>query len=145
VWCDLQLSSILPELAIDDAAIKPLNPKPVSKEIQLRLRIVDILVVFDNGQEPFGTMDDGEVLTQGEKRLRATTLFGWRCPRTSSTDRIGLPRIAGQDLLNADLVPPQVAEVVFVGKALVRAEAEVGETRLPGSSVKEIPPTQAIP
>jgi hypothetical protein len=37
-------------------------------------------------------------------------------------------------------VTPQVVEIVFVGKALVRAETEVGETNLPGI-VGEADPT----
>src|SRR6266508_1810222 len=77
-------------------------------------------------------MDDGEMLKQGEKRLRATTIFEWRCTRAARTDRIGLRRIERQNLLKADLMSPEIAEVIFVGKTLVRAEVKTGETHLLG-------------
>jgi hypothetical protein len=44
-------------------------------------------------------MEDGEVLTQREEGLQATTLVGRRCSCASSADGIGLRRIEGQNLL----------------------------------------------
>src|SRR6266508_3803689 len=77
-------------------------------------------------------MEGGAMLTHGEKRLRATTLFEWRCTRAARTDRIGLRRIEWQNLLKANLMSPEIAEVILVGKTLVRAEVKIGETHLPG-------------
>src|SRR5262249_20353342 len=119
-WCGCGLS-ILPKLAIECAAIKPVNCKPVPKRLQFSVRIVDLVILLEYGHQPLGNMDDREMLAQGEKRLWATTLFDWRCPRAGGTDRIGLRRIERQNLLKADLMSPEIAKVVFVGKTLVRA------------------------
>src|SRR6266511_3674460 len=70
-----------------------------------------------------------EALAQGEEGLRTTTTLR-RCSSPSSrTVRIVLRRVEGYNLLKPDFVPPQVVEVILVEKALVDAEAEVGEAK----------------
>jgi hypothetical protein len=83
------------------------------------VRIVDLVILLEYGHQSLGNMDDGKMLTQGEKRPRATTLFGWRCPRAAGTDRIGLGRIERQNLLQADLMSPEIAEAVVGGAGVV--------------------------
>jgi hypothetical protein len=126
------LRSIVPKLATYGAAIKPIDPKPLLQRLQLSRRIVDVGIPFDKGQDPLGDLQDGAVLRQREKRLWPSTIFGSGRPRATPTDGIGLRLLEQQSLLEADLVPPEVAEVVLVGKTLVRAEVKIGERHLLG-------------
>ncbi len=120
----------MPEVAIEGAAIKPIDLEPIVEHLQLSPGVVDV-VLLQNSQDPLGNVDDGEVVAQGKKRLWATAIFGWRRACATHTDRIGSRRIGGQDLFDADLVPPEGAKVVLVGKAFVRAEVKIGQAHVP--------------
>src|SRR5205807_195267 len=63
--------------------------------------------------------------------FRPTAIFGRRCTSPTNANRVELLFADGLDAFEADLRLPQIAEIIFVKKALVNAEMELGKKFFP--------------
>ncbi len=111
----------MPDLIIkvhNRRSVKAIDHQPVLKLLHFFQCInAFVRVAFQNFKQPIRNGWQGIVLAQGQKALRSPTIFRWGCSRTSKTDRIGRMWVAGLLRLNADIVLPQIAKVVFIQEA----------------------------
>ena len=79
---------------------------------------------LEDGQQPCGDVVRRVALAQLQERPGAAAVFRWRGAPATDAARIGLARLKPQDLLDPEVVLPEVGEVVLIPEALADAEPE---------------------
>src|SRR6202521_6010373 len=77
-------------------------------------------------------MERRVVLAKFQECPRPAAVFGWRCTSAAGADRVGVPWLERQDLLNAQLVLPAVGEVIRIEEAFTDSRPKVGDAYVSG-------------
>jgi hypothetical protein len=77
--------------------------------------------IVDDLHQPLGDGHEGVLLPGRHERPRATTVFGWTGAASPDAHRIIPVRCRRQERLDAQLMLPEVAKVVFREEALAGA------------------------
>ena len=132
------------QAAVDRAPIKLADLEPIEQGGQI-LQVEIVRLIVQNGQQLVRDPPGGVVLFQGQKGPGAAAILGRRGPCTAATEWIDAQAVQRQDALKAELMLPEVAEVVLVVKrALMRRRRSESRT-CRGSSAKQMPPSWAMP
>jgi hypothetical protein len=115
---------------VECAAIEPVDLKPRAQARELVAVVVEDRDVVEDLADDLGDAnsdrEDAMRLSSLNERPRAAAVLRWAGSPPAAADRVGVPGLAGEDLLDADVVAPEVAEVVVIDEPLGLPEPELG-------------------